>query len=409
MSSGYELRAITDDEVSEFRTTITRGFGGSYRPEGDQRFRSLMPLDRTVAAIHDGRIVGTLGDFPLQLTVPGGAQVAIAGTTMVTVDPLHTRRGVLRSMLTRHLDSAVERGEPIAALWASEAAIYGRFGFGLASEAYRTAIDGRDLALPAAVGDPNDYSYRELAGNDIVEIVGGYWSSVATQRAGFIDRSEARWSDIAADPEWMRDGGAPARHVVALRHDTVVGYVHYKLNSKWTDFVADGTVEVSTLVASDADAAIALWRHVAAIDLFPHIDYWNAALDDPLPYVAVDSRAVKRRVIDALYVRILDVPASLAARRYEHDGSIVLQVNDELGYAGTRVDLAVTNGVPVVAETDAPADVTLDVRELGALFLGRSCAQLYAGTGAIAGEPAAVRLLGQLFATQRPPWCGEMF
>ena len=55
------------------------------------------------------------------------------GVTVVGVSPTHRRRGVLRTMMDAQLRDIHERGEPIAALWASEETIYWGFGYGIAA------------------------------------------------------------------------------------------------------------------------------------------------------------------------------------------------------------------------------------------------------------------------------------
>jgi len=214
----FELRSITDDEVSKFRAALAHSFGGPLRPEGDDRYRRVMPLDRTVAVFDGDALVGTLGDFPLTLTVPGGARLATAGTTAVTVRPTHTRRGILTSMMREHLDRAVSRGEPVAALWASEPEIYGRFGYGLATELHQVRVDTRHVApLPSVDG----ISLELVEPAHIVEIAAPFWAEHAKHRSGFIDRKPERWQDFTDDPVWMRSGATESRHIIARRDSLV--------------------------------------------------------------------------------------------------------------------------------------------------------------------------------------------
>jgi len=403
----YELRSITSDELAAFRMATSIGFGEDAEPDGDERFLSTMSLDRTIAAFDGSEIVGTFGDFSLKLTVPGGAQLATAGTTMVTVQATHTRRGILRAMMHKHLAMVAARGEPVAALWASEPAIYGRFGFGLATEYHKVSIDSRMIA---AIKAASDVEVRTLLGSDLSTVVAPFWSKVAGQRSGFIDRSEARWDDIAADPEHRREGGTAGRQLVARRDGEVVGYAAYRQKSEWTPFgMPEGVVKLQTLVAEDIDAHLALWAQVLDIDLFPVVESWNSATDDPLTYSVSNSRAVHRAVGDGLFVRILDLETALTSRTYEADGEIVLAVEDDLGYAEGTYRLTIADGRATVEPSSDSPDVTMDVRELGALYLGRVCSDLYASTGLIRGSDKAVRLVGQLFATARAPWCPEMF
>ncbi len=402
----HDLRAITLDEVAPFRSATSIGFGHDAKPEGDERFLSMMPLDRTVAVFDGSELVATLGDFALELTVPGGAQVAMAGTTMVTVQATHTRRGILRSMIRRHLDNAAERGEPVAGLWASEPGIYGRFGFGLASELHVVKIDSRHLAAPRRA---DDLEVAMVPAAQLLDVVAPYWHKVSSSRSGFIDRGQPRWQDIMNDPESHRGGASGSRHIVVRRNGDVVGYLAYRQNSKWDEGVANGSVSIQALVASDLDAHLALWAYALDVDLFPNVDFWNGAIDDPLAYEVDNARSVRRMIGDALYVRLLDIAAALTARAYEQDGQIVVAVDDDMGYADGTYRLTVVDGAATVEATSDDAQVSLGIRELGALYLGRSCADLYATTGHIRGDVSNVRTLANIFATSRAPWCPEMF
>lgn len=183
----------------------------------------------------------------------------------------------------------------------------------------------------------------------------------------------------------------------------------YRQSGDWDDGVPDGTVTISDLVATDSNAHRSLWHYVTNIDLFPKVHFWNAATDDPIGVEASEPRAVRRLVTDTLYVQVLDRSAALIARRFESDGELVIEVHDDMGYAAGKVTLRVRDGAATATRSDLPADIRLDARDLGALYLGRACADTYASIGRIGGSAESVRLLGQIFGTARAPWCPEMF
>src|SRR5437588_3550209 len=111
-----------------------------------ERHRKTLPLDRFYAAYDDGVPVGTAADYAFSLTVPGG-ELAAAGVTWVGVLPSHRRRGILTQMMKRQFDDLHERGEPLAILWASEAAIYGRFGYGISAPTVQLDADRSRFSL----------------------------------------------------------------------------------------------------------------------------------------------------------------------------------------------------------------------------------------------------------------------
>jgi len=402
----HELRPITDDEVSAFQQALYMGFGSPREEGSDDRFRRVMPLDRTLASFDSDRIVATLGDFDLQLAVPGGRQFPMGGTTMVTVASTHRRQGLLRALMTEHLRLVAEREDPFAGLWASETRIYGRFGFGMATECHELSFDARLVTLPPA---PRGHQIELVPADDVVSVVAPFWSATAGTRPGHIDRIDGRWENIA-EKGAKPDGGATAtRHIVARRDGEVVGYASYRQTSKWDDAVPNGTVAIEWFMTVDADAHAALWSFLTSIDLFPNVTHGMAPVDDPLLLWVSDPRQVRRRRLDALYLRILDVVAALEGRTYETDGSLVMALTDEMGWADGTFAMEVSGGAATVTPTDTAPDVTMDVKELGSIYLGGVGAAALGRAGRITGSEDALLLTDRLFRTHQPPFCSEDF
>jgi predicted acetyltransferase len=403
-----DIRPITSDEIAAFRTAVTRGFGGDIHDEDTAPFAAMLPLERTLAAFDGDAIVGTFGDLPFDLTMPGGADLPMAGTTMVTVRPTHRRRGVMRAMMTQHLRTAIDRGDPVAGLWASESAIYGRFGFGSAVDRHDLELDARTVEMPS----PDPDVRVDLVEVDVAKaVIPDLYEQVRTRWAGSLGRPAAWWRHRRFDdPEHWRNGMTARRFAIAYRGAVPIGYVMYRQKEKWEGFLPDGEVSVIEVIATDDPARRALWSFLTTIDLFPRITWWNAAIDDPLPWELSDGRRVKRTLGDSLWLRVLDVPRVLGARRYDSDGRVVIDVADPyLEVASGVYAVEVADGVAEVLATHEPADVALDVRELGALSLGGRSAHQYWRAGLVAGEEEAVRRLDRLFTTIAAPWCPEVF
>lgn len=274
-------RPITKDETVEFRRRLVAGFGDDLDdPErGAERFEATMPLDRTVAAFDGQAIVGTLGAHPFEVTVPGGVPVPTAGTTMVTVQNTHRRQGVMRSMMRDHLDDTVARGEPLAALWASEAPIYGRFGFGHASSRDVIEAPKDAMVFDGSAGG----AVRAIDPDDVGELLPAIYDRVRLRRPGMLSRNADWWKyQVMYDPEQWRRGSTAKRFVVFESDGGVEGYVIYRQKSDWTDFLPNGKVKVSEVVTATNEAHTALWHYLANVDLFPIVSYWNLPADDPL-------------------------------------------------------------------------------------------------------------------------------
>lgn len=402
------VRPIVETETVAFREAIARGFGEDSHEDGHDRFYATLPLHRTLGAFDGDEIVGTLGEFDFELTVPGGVGTAMAGTTIVTVRPTHRRRGVLTHMMRIHLDTAHERGDPLAGLWASETAIYGRYGFGSAADRYELDIDTRRTEVP---DPPEDVAIALVDGDAAAKIIPDLYESMRSSRAGMLSRNEAWWEHRRFyDPERNRGGASARRYAVASRGDVPVGYAMFRQKEKWENFLPDGTVHIIEVMASDEGVRRALWHLLANIDLFPNLNYWNASIDEPVMWEASNRRIVKRGVWDSIWVRILDVPAALEARRYDNDGQIVLEVTDPFcPWAQGTFELTVIGGAASCTPTNRRGGVHLDAAELGAVYLGgRSVVEL-ARAGLVAGSPDTLQLADRMFRTVVPPWCPEVF
>jgi predicted acetyltransferase len=402
-----EIRAVTDDEFPAMFRALHRGFGED-PPEDDADGASLaavLPAERTVAAFDGTRIVGTLGDFSLLVYLPGGALVPMAGTTVVTVASTHRRQGVLTAMMQRHLDIAVDRGDPLAGLWASETPIYGRFGFGCAADELGYEFPGDQVVIPP----PEDVSVELLDDGTAAEVLPPIFERVA-RRPGTSPRTPAWWENhTLRDSPSRRHGRSALRHAVAVRGGERVGYASYRLKHQWEEY-PDGTVSAQALFAADTGVRRALVHYLANIDLFPNVGLWRQPVDDPLVWEVADRRRLKRHLNDSLWLRILDVPAALGARTYEADGRLVIGIDDltRPSNSGT-FELVVEEGAASCTPTSADPEVAMGIGTLAALYLGGRSAVVLHRAGLVSGTRPEIARLDNLFRTAAAPWCPEVF
>jgi len=405
-----DIRTITEDDVDLFRRRVSRGFGddAEMTDEGRARFDAIFEHDRTFAAFDGDDIVGTAAGFTLGVTVPGGANVAMGGTTVVTVQPTHRRQGLLRSMMAAHLDDVAAANEPLAGLWASEGSIYGRFGYGPATFRHSVSVDTRNIAFHGAAPDGQ---LKLIEAEEADPLERHLYEQARPSRVGFLTRSDAWWShQLIADPESWRDGHSAQRHLVYEESGEVTGYARYRQKNKWEDFIPDGEVDVVEVITLTDQARRAIWRLLTSIDLYTRVVAWNMPIDDPLPLEVTESRLVSRKLADALWLRIMDVPAALGARAYEADGDVVFELTDPAGRDATAVyRLEVGDGDVVCERVDERAEVAMANDVLGSLYLGGGDALAMASAGLIVGDEAAVRQLHRLMRTDRAPWCPEVF
>jgi len=406
----FTYRPIAAEEVLPFRETIALAFGGGIESEEERdpsRFLDLFPLDRTLATFDAGEIVGTLTSYPLPLTVPGRLTIPASGTTLVTVRPTHRRRGILTELMRRHLADVAARGETVAALWASEAAIYPRFGFGVASVRHHATWDGREVRIEADRSIP----VRLVDAERAAALVPPTYERFRLDRAGTFARREVHWRHMVFwDPPEARDGGSPLRVAVAGPEDEPSAYAIFRQRRKWSALdLPDGTIDVREIVGAP-EARGALWRFLSTVDLFPNVEHWNLPVDDPLPSRADDVRRISRSVVDALWVRLLDPLQALSTRTYEHDGSIRFHLVDAFVPGNTGdYELNVVDGVGTCVPTPAGPEVTLSVTDLSGLFLGSGGAIAAYEASRIEGPREAVIRLERLMRTSVVPWCQQVF
>ncbi len=401
------VRPIEESEFDTFHAKMVRGFGGDLNPKDDPSFfREIIEFDRTVAAFDGDELVGTCGAYSFDVTVPGGT-LTMGGTTIITVQPTHRRRGVLTAMMTAHLDEVRRRGEPLAGLWASETGIYGRFGYGQAADLQEVKLDAGTIEFS---GDPPAGEVRLVEPDEARARMEAVYERIRPTRSGMLSRSEAWWTGrMMYDPEHRRRGSTSKRFAVYTGPAGVEGYAVYRQKEKWEAF-PDGEVQVIELMAATPEAHEALWRYLTRIDLFPRIEYWNLPVDDELPWRVVEARRVRRYVWDALWIRLMDIPRALEGRSYRAEGRIVLGVRDPfMPDNDGRYLLDAGPGGAKCSRTSDDADLEFDVNALGALYLGGQSISTLARAGWVRGDPASLARAGALFAWDPQPWCPEIF
>lgn len=379
-------------------------------------FRAAMPASyaghRITAAMDGDTVAGTFRSWEVSLTVPGGSVTAEA-VSSVTVRPTHRRRGVLTAMITADLAAAAEREVAAAVLIASEARIYGRFGFGPATEAVTWTVDVPAARLhPAAAG---------LAGRAHLDVVPGAALRAAgpavyaaARRPGDIDRSDTYW-DIAGG--LLPPPHPPASSVVVnvLATDgtgAAVGVLRYTATEAWEDRAARTRVDVQLLHASTPEAEAALWGYLVELDLVATVRAADRSVEDPLPWLLADPRAARQSGrCDFLWTRVLDPVAALATRRYDRPGAVVLEIADDAGYAAGRFALEVDAGGRADCTPTAGApDVELPVATLSSVWLGGHDLVALGRAGlAVEHRGGGMNRAAAMFRTATPPWSSTWF
>ncbi|MDZ7727937.1 MAG: GNAT family N-acetyltransferase [Dehalococcoidia bacterium] len=350
--------------------------------------------------------MGTTCIFSLEMSIPG-ATMPTAGVSMVSVKPTHRRRGILTAIMRRQLQDVADRGEAVAALWASESAIYGRFGYGLASQAMNLSVERQRATLAHDITSSGCVRFVDEA--EALEKWPACLDRWRVTRPGAITRSAGRW-EFGLERS-RKKPGSERRFLAQYEEDGMVrGYVRYEWGGVFNSWLPNAKLKVNELVAETPQAYAALWKLVLNTDLVGTIEAPLRPADEPLYHMLADSRHLQRSLMDALWIRLLDIPKALSARRYAADGAVTLTVHDDFRpEQGGKYRLEVRDGEGHCQRTTGPGDLELHVRDLGAVYLGSTSLTELAQAGRVCGAPETVTRADRLFAWPVPAWCQEVF
>ncbi|QVQ51915.1 GNAT family N-acetyltransferase [Spiractinospora alimapuensis] len=365
------MRPIDKTEFPTYALVLADAFNSPQDTStaGD-RFSGVIEFDRTLAVFDGEEIVGTGATHSFTMGVPGGS-MPVGGVTGIATLPTHRRRGVLTTVMTRQLADIRDRGEAVAALWASEGAIYGRFGFGPATWAADIQVDA---ARASVRGDaPRDPSLTvRYVHEGVAETIGPVFQAAIADRPGEFARDDRWWAHALDDSPPERRGMSPLKCVVADTPQGTTGYVLYRVRSGYTPTgLPDGTVSVVDIQALTPAAHTALWEHLLGRDLVSRVTMDDAPLDIPLYGLLRNPDHVHSVLGANLWVRLVDVPAALEQRSYRGAIDLALEVTDttcpwNAGRWRLRAD---RNGAVCGATEDEP-DLRMDVATLGAAYMG---------------------------------------
>jgi predicted acetyltransferase len=384
----------------------------AFNEDGDEASaaaeRIVFEPERSLMARRDGQIVGTAGIYTRQLSVPG-AVVPAAHVTFVAVAVTARRRGVLTRFMRQQFADIAAAREPIAVLWASEGRIYQRFGYGLAARRVSLSVDTREVRL--ADGLSGRGRVREGAPGELRDALVKVYDQAYGQRPGWSERSSRNWDNRLADPEQSRHGGSKLRAVVHEDERGVDGYALWRVKGNWNEGGPAGEVSVFEHVATTPESYAALWRFLLTLDLTRTANAWHCAVDEPLQFMVNEPRRLGARLADALWVRLVDLPAALSARRYSTELDVVFEVSDaEIPANSGRWRVTGSPESARCVSTVEPADLAGDVRSLGAAYLGGTPLAALAAGGLVRElQPGALAAATAAFTWHPGPSAIEVF
>ena len=398
-----DVRAITEEEIDPFFASLSAAFA-EVRPDPDEvrSDRMVLEPDRTFAAFDDGRIVGCAGAFTQRMVVPGGALVPTSGVTFVGVLPTHRRRGVFRGLMDRMCAQGLERGEVVTTLFASEAAIYGGFGFAVA--AHHLEFDVALDRVRWAPGTEPAGRVRLCSREEAMPAMRTIYDEVFRKRPGALETDD-RWLEVG----FWEPSKDEERLFYAVHEDdagTPDAFAMYGTKHEWPRGLPSVEMSVKRHLAVTPAAGASLWRFLFEVDLVSRVKAWSRPVDDPLLLQLAEPRSLRAELSDGLFLRPLLVEGALEARGYAADGHVVLEVADPfLPVNNGTYELAVEQGVPTCRRVEAPADVVCSVHAIGSTYLGAFTWAAMAAAGRLEVKtPGVLETLDAMFRTDVAPW-----
>ena len=408
----FEVRELGPEWFDEVVRVTGAAFGEENHSDVLEVWRPLFDDAWTLGAFDGPDLVGVTTSNNFDLSIPGSEDLPTAGVTGMATLPTHRRRGAMRALMEPQLSEFHERGLPLAALWASEAAIYQRFGYGHGALAGSFSID-REHARFLTPAEPRG-RMRLVDKPTALKAFPSVYDRVRPQRPGMPARNEMWWEEILSDPPSEREGTGPNYHALYETPDGVDGYVVYRVK-EGSQHDAEGihvhTLIVEELVAATDDAYAALWAYCFGVDLVKQVKAWPRPVDEPLLYMLKELRAPRFQIRDGMFLRLVDVPAALAGRRYAAEGSVTIDVTDPAcPWNEGRYRLEGGPEGAGCAKTDGAPDLAMDAATLASAYLGAVRLPVLAAAGRVEERTAgALDRADRMFSTTAAPWCPHIF
>lgn len=405
-----EVRPCPPERRSDWARAVEGAFGEEVTDEAYRWYEPLQEPERVDAVFDGERIVGGASSSAFRFTVPGG-ELSASAITAVGVLPTHRRRGLMRSLMRRQLDDAHERGEPLSALWASEGSIYQRFGYGPGTFSARIDVETSRTSFLRPFEAEGGLSLIDRS--EAARRFPPVYERIRSERAGLFARSETWWErTVLADEKWQREGSGPLFCAVHEVGGDDEGYATYRVRQGWEASGSTAVIEVGELVAATPRSHRALWRFLFDVDLIRAVKASRLAIDDPVLFLVEEPRRLGMALSDALWLRLVDVAASLGARSYAADGELVVELADDFcPWNAGRWRLTVDGGRAACHKAErADPELLLAADDLAAAYLGAvSFRRLAAALRIEECRDGALGRADAMFAVERAPWCPQEF
>jgi predicted acetyltransferase len=402
-----DIRPARPDEMAQFGAIGAYVYGGAFGDLPDNVVSQNNLPEWTLCAFVDGRMATSYSCIPFTMRANGRA-VALGGVSAVGTLPEHRRLGLLRAITSRSFEDMRARGQFVAALWASQAAIYQRYGYALAASQLMYRVDSVDVGF--GDGDRGSATVKRLPVDSAFDTLKLLYIEFVKDRTGYLHRAKPLW--LANTISTSATTGPVHLAVAYDGAAKPTGYVAYHVRDQRTGHrTRSQELTIKDFVWLNADAYRSLWAWIARHDLVGRIPWQRAPADDPARELFVEPRLLHPEWRDGIWVRLIDARAALEARGYDNEGSITIELApDALApWNSGRFKLECSPQGARVTATRDPADLELTVKALASLYTGYRTPRQLAAWGLAKGDDEALRRGARIFATQHAPHCPDNF
>ena len=394
-----EMRTVNPDEFVQWLHAEARAHGNRLDHDPEV-LRPHFDLDRSIAVFEQGNITGGAHSHRVEMSIPGASAV-VAGVANIAVQPTHTRQGVMTRMMHHQINDIHERGEPLAALFARESIIYGRFGYGIGSLHEQWTIDRQHTAYARPYESPGRIVFVDPV--DITKELPEVFRRSTMDRPGVFQRALHHWERDSQAPEHQQGGPGGLFYAAYEDGGRIDGYVTYRIRG--------ATLVVNELMAATKEANTALWRFCFDVDLISYTEALKRPVDDPLPWMLADPRRLQRSTRDGMWLRLIDVAASLELRRYMQSDRLVLEVRENLcPWNEGRFELEGSAEEATCRASRTSPDLVIAVSDLASAYLGAVSFSTLSHAGLVDEcTPGALLRADRMFAVRYRPWTPSNF
>ena len=402
-----EIRPASAEEMGQLGILGGYVYGGSFGDGPNNVVATANRPEWTLCAFIDGKLASSFTNIPFTMRANGNA-MRLAGVSTIGTQPEHRRQGLVRRIHTQAFADMREAGQPMAALWASQAAIYQRYGYAMTTVCRRYAVDTVDIRFHD--GDDGSGTVERIDPAAAYDAVKSIYIEFVADGMCYLHRSKALWLQNALEevkedgPTWVavcRDSAGKAE-----------GYVIYTLRSGKVDHAGRGQeIVVRDLAWLNQSAYRSLWSFLGRHDLVGRVRWNDAPADDPAEEFFIEPRMLHAQDREGAWFRVVDAAGALGGRGYDSADSLAIGIADDpltpWNNGVWQLD-ATPDGAEARLTNRAP-DIMLNAKALASLFTGFRSATRLARWGLLDGSAKAIARADALFRTHRVPHCPDHF